>query len=574
MRQNQNIKPSQVIVARSVTTNDSASFVFDTRGYSSASVSAQVLDLIPVRGSSRASTWISEAISNTGFVDVVLIGDSNTGFTQYGICNGLVHAMCTLGASQYATPLYEMWRGSDGSEHGCPSSDGVDREGMKSFGTAANYTSSDRALATSAGGTGNAPSRTQANFTLGSSEVQGFGVAESNALWVPAASTFSDFNLGMQSQNISSAVGESLHKTDALKYRFYYATEATGGSVKIRIYPTGVGSETFDTVSLANTAGELGWKENTTAINAASGRTSLTLHVAGGGVGPSNAITGPGAFFWQTMYRPSQTHGFAVQPFEYYGGRTLTQMATDVSRASGGWLRQYMKAIAQRQTSAGGGSRTVFWIQGGTNLDANAIAARDSVQTIINSVRTAWSAAGYAASDLAFVAHITHQVEDPDALADRRVRLRELTQSNSDLTVIEPQMLESFDEAQSTVSALSHQTISGYHRQCLRWIEALQAHGASAQAPASIVLEHGDTTASFSSISGFTSGTDFSIGSTGSTSRPTVVCNVDMRGRKRYLRLSVKPSQLSDIAAFCVLSDPSDAPISAGDLDTSNRVIK
>ena len=73
------------------------------------------------------------------------------------------------------------------------------------------------------------------------------------------------------------------------------------------------------------------------------------LECAGGGVGASNAITGPGAFFWQTMYRPSQTHGFAVQPFEYYGGRTLTQMATDVSRASGGWLRQYMKESAKAE---------------------------------------------------------------------------------------------------------------------------------------------------------------------------------------------------------------------------------
>ena len=103
MRQNQDIKPSQVLLARSVSTADSASFVFDTRGYSSATLSAQVLDLVPVRGSSRASAWIQDAIDGTNFVDIVLIGDSNTGFTQYGICNGLVNAMCLEGASQYAS---------------------------------------------------------------------------------------------------------------------------------------------------------------------------------------------------------------------------------------------------------------------------------------------------------------------------------------------------------------------------------------------------------------------------------------------------------------------------------------
>lgn len=571
MRYNQELKPSQVVLARSVSTTDSASFVFDTRGYSSATVAAQVLDLVPVRGSARASTWISDAIDGTDFVDIVLIGDSNTGFNQYGICNGLVNAMCLEGASQYASAMFEVWRGSDNSEHGCPSSDGTNREGMRSFGTAASYTSN--ALATSGGAAGNAPATTQSNFSLGSSAVQAFGSAESNALWVAAASTFSDFNLGILAQTAGDAVGESLHVSDEMTYRMYYASEATGGSVKIRIAPTGSGSTTVDTVSLANSAGELAYVENATAIPAAALRTNMTIFVAGGGVGGANAIAGPGAFFWQTVYRPNATSGFAVQPFEYYGGRTLTQIATDISRASGGWLRQYMKAIVQRQLSAGGRGQVVFWIQGGTNLDANAEAARDSVQSVISSIRSAWAAAGYDSDSIAFVSHITHQVDDPDGLADRRVRLRELTQFNDDLAVIEPQMLESFDEAESTDDTV-HQTIAGYNRQCTRWIDALLLHGASTVTPATITIEHSDTTASFSSISGLTSGTDFTISSVGSTSRPTLIASVDMRGKKRYLRLSVKPGQLADIAAYCILAEPSDSPITASEAGASTRVIK
>lgn len=571
MRQNQDIKPSQVLLARSVSTADSASFVFDTRGYSSATLSAQVLDLVPVRGSSRASVWIQDAIDGTNFVDIVLIGDSNTGFTQYGICNGLVNAMCLEGASQYASAMFEVWRGSDNSEHGCPSSDGTNREGMRSFGTAASYTSN--AVATSGGTAGNAPATTQANFTLGGSAVQAFGSAESNGLWVAAASTFTDFNLGILAQTAGAPVGESLHVSDEMTYRLYYASEATGGSVKIRIAPTGSGSTTVDTVNLANSAGNLAYIENTTGIPESALRTNMTIYIAGGGVGGSNAIAGPGAFFWQTVYRPSALSGFAVQPFEYYGGRTLTQMSTDVSRASGGWLRQYMKAIVQRQSSAGGTGRVVFWIQGGTNLDASASDARDSVQSIISSIRSAWSAAGYSADDLAFVSHITHQVEDPDNLADRRVRLRELTQFNDDLTVIEPQMLESFDEAESTDDTV-HQTIAGYNRQCTRWIDALLLHGAASVAPSTVTIEHGDTTAAFSSIPGLTSGTDFSISAVGTTSRPTVIASVDMRGKKRYLRLSVKPGQLADVAAYCVLAEPADSPVTASEAGTSTRVIK
>lgn len=573
MRQNQDIKPSQVLLARSVATTDSASFVFDTRGYSSATLSAQVLDLVAVRGSNRASSWISDVKNTTGFVDIIMIGDSNIGFSQYGISTGLVHALCTVGASQYASCLFEVWNGSHDSEHGCPSADGTNQEGFRSFGDEVNYTSSVAALTTSGGTVGQAPATTRSNFSLGGSQIQAFSNAESNGLFVASGNTFLDVNLGMNNQGIGAAVGESLHRTDEVKFRLYYASEATGGKVWFRILPVGAGSETLEDVSLANSAGELAYIENPNTIPANSSRTSLTFHIAGGGVGAFSAIVGPGAFFWQTVYRPNATSGFAVQPFEYYGGRKLSEMATDVSRASGGWLKQYMKAVVQRQQTPGGLGRVIFWIQGGTNLDSSAVVAAESIQSIINSVRSAWASAGYAADRLAFVANITHQVNDPDNLADRRVRLRELTQFNDDLTVIEPQMLESYAEANATADG-THQTRLGYNRQCRRWVDALILHGASAVTPSTVTIEHGDTTAAFSSIPGLTSGTDFSISSVGTTSRPTVIASVDMRGKKRYLRLSVKPGQLADVAAYCVLAEPADSPVTASEAGTSTRVIK
>lgn len=575
MRRSQEIKPSEVLLSRSVSTNDAASFIFDTRGHASATVVAQVMDLMPIRGSSRASSWISDAVNGEGFVDIVLIGDSNTGFNQYGICNGLVHGMCTAGATQYATALYEIWRGSDNSEHACPSSDGTNREGMRSFGTAANF-ALKQALDTSGAASGGAPDLIKSMFTLGSSPVQAFGSVESNGLWVAAGAgnKFEDFNLGMIAQTAGAAVGDSLELTDALTYRLYYATTATGGSVVIRVQSTGAGTTFQDLVSLNNTNGELGYIENSTAI-AAAARTNLQVYIAGGGVGSSNAITGPGAFFWQTMYRAGASSGFAVTPFEYYGGRTLTQVSSDVSKASGGWLRRHMNAIAERQSELTATRRVIFWIQGGTNLDASAEAARNSVQSIIDSVRSAWSAAGYSASELAFVANVTHQVDDPDGLADRRVRMRELTQVNADLTVIEPQLLESYAEANGTSDTV-HQTIAGYNRQCGRWIDAMLLHGASSVKASTISLEHSDTTAAsgFSTLSGFSGGTDYTISAASSTAAPSVVYNVDMRGKKRYLRVSVKPGQLSDVSAYCVLSDPNDSPITASDISVTNRVIR
>ncbi len=575
MRRSQDIKPSEVVVSRSVSTNDSASFIFDTQGHASATVVAQVLDLMPVRGSKRASTWISDAVDGNGFVDIVLIGDSNTGFNQYGICNGLVHAMCTEGATQYASAMYEVWRGSDLSEHALPSSDGTNRKGMRSFATTADH-ALKQALDTSGGAAGGAPDTIKTNFSLGGSAIQGFGSVESNGLWVAsgAGNKFSDFNLGMIAQNAGAAVGDCLEMTDALTYRLYYSSTDTGGSVVIRVQSATAGTTFQDTVSLANSASQLAYIENSTTI-AAAARTNLQIYIAGGGVGSANAITGPGAFFWQTVYRDGASSGFAVQPFEYYGGRTLTQISTDVSRTASGWLKQYIKAIVQRQQAVASENRVIFWIQGGTNLDASATAARNSVQSIIDTVRSAWSAAGYAASELAFVMNVTHQVSDPDGLADRRAKIRELTQVNPDLTVVEPQLLESFAEADATKDSV-HQTIAGYNRQCGRWIAAMLTHGASSVAASTITLEHSDTTAAsgFSSLSGFSGGTDYTIAAPTSTSRPSVVYNVDMRGRKRYLRVSVKPGQLADVAAYCVLSDPNDSPISAADLSVPNRVIR
>ena len=75
-------------------------------------------------------------------------------------------------------------------------------------------------------------------------------------------------------------------------------------------------------------------------------------------------------------------------------------------------------------------------------------------------------------------------------------------------------------------------------------------------------LEEGDTTSSYSAVS--TGDTDFTIPAA-DTSNPQVVAQfrVDLRARKRYLKLSASPVTTQTITAVAHLSRADDLPVTA-----------
>lgn len=88
-------------------------------------------------------------------------------------------------------------------------------------------------------------------------------------------------------------------------------------------------------------------------------------------------------------------------------------------------------------------------------------------------------------------------------------------------------------------------------------------------------LQHSDASGSgFSAISGFTAGTDWTPSSAGvATNIAKVVYNVDLRGRKRYLKVQVSPNgAITTGVLVCTLTNPSDGRTTAAEIGAAQVV--
>jgi hypothetical protein len=85
--------------------------------------------------------------------------------------------------------------------------------------------------------------------------------------------------------------------------------------------------------------------------------------------------------------------------------------------------------------------------------------------------------------------------------------------------------------------------------------------------PSHVIIEHADdtNTASFAAITTITSGLPTQINSTAVTNQDAfAVVNVDLRGKKRYLRLGLRASSnVATMDAICILDNAGQAPVNA-----------
>lgn len=96
--------------------------------------------------------------------------------------------------------------------------------------------------------------------------------------------------------------------------------------------------------------------------------------------------------------------------------------------------------------------------------------------------------------------------------------------------------------------------------------EPVAAAGTNSAVAIALKLQEGDTTASYSDVSGFVGGTDFTIPTPGNTSDSNVVrFDVSLRGRRRYLNVYATPNAASVIASNVRLGKAEDGPSSASE---------
>lgn len=97
-------------------------------------------------------------------------------------------------------------------------------------------------------------------------------------------------------------------------------------------------------------------------------------------------------------------------------------------------------------------------------------------------------------------------------------------------------------------------------------ITVLRGSNASTVFASTLKIEEGDTTASYSAVPGFTSGTDLTLPTVADTVGTSVVkLDVNTAARKRYLKVTATPAASMPVAITGRLSRGENAPTSASE---------
>lgn len=390
-----------------------------------------------VAGNSRAGKFLRDAVNRVDSVDIVTIGDSNTGYGDYGHTVGLDYAMRVgYGIPPYATPMqttqYQDWGVNNNRQ------DGYWGNGVHvGFGDSTGGSNCTKLSTAKAASNADA---------VGFVSYIGFDPNASNYLkhngfrfdnaFVAAGTTYldttagrnyvkllttSELNLGdcnLANPMNPSNIGAPQVGGVSAQYRFVYGTFATsGGSFKLRVMNE---STTQLAVSPTTILTSGGYGYATTKLDFTTPTATYTSNVLDAASiknvwaswsGQNQAgltVNGPFVGIWQSIIRKN-FKGYAISNLIYWGGATAENLATYVS-GIGKNLESYLKEIRERQIEAGGSGRAIIKVMSGINestsdggglvTTASGIAGWQSIKTTVSN---AWVAMGGSLENLAFI---------------------------------------------------------------------------------------------------------------------------------------------------------------------------
>lgn len=391
-------------------------------------------------GSSRARRFVRDCIDGDDGVDLVWVGDSNTGYNGYGWCDGFAGGLTRAGARMYATSAYTA--GNEYGTAGYRSQQWTYMGQDPLGGVIANYSSLSASSSASTTlkmtmGRGNG------SLTIDASAYEGGAIDGANdiqnewAIWMFARGYDGQFTepcpIGLDNQlvwrgQVNIGSGGHLHA--------HWLTLANA-----QLHP----KQTFNTVSALSTA----WDTLEYTLPAGSRLSGMTaaatgvkVALAGSGVGPANKLTGPIRFGLHSVYTARK--GYSSSMFEWRTSATLSNIFTDVTNAAtaASSLSNFLRYVRERQVAAGGSGRVVFCLQGGVNSTdwspSNAALVLGRVNSTLAAVRSVWSAAGYDSDDLAFMVMCSHPVDASDAsLSTLRDAMRDEYVNSDDVLFVD-----------------------------------------------------------------------------------------------------------------------------------------
>jgi hypothetical protein len=104
--------------------------------------------------------------------------------------------------------------------------------------------------------------------------------------------------------------------------------------------------------------------------------------------------------------------------------------------------------------------------------------------------------------------------------------------------------------------------------------EKVAAAGTNSAVALVLKLQHGDSTSSYSDLSGYVGGTSFTIPTPANTTSDVVVrFDVDLRGKKRYLKVVATGNATGSVYSVARLGKPEDGPDTATEKGASVAVV-
>jgi hypothetical protein len=402
-----------------------------------------------VYGSSAATNFLRDAAGGADSVDVITIGDSNTGYSYLGAGGGgggwtraWLRNMNAFGIQTYSSPLMPLMANS-----GVTLTTQTVRDEDGTISTIAGYFSNVSAPYTNV----------QRGSTAGPADVTNMAVPATTFL--PHALTGFDYCYvasGVSVQTFSqlngtypggAAPSPALPTWNqpgtALRYRVTHVQSSTsGGSLNLTAYRVTSGSY----FALATT--------NASTYNAAGYvRTASDMPFTMPSTSPASAIifgwnyigfaTGPAHVLYDCVYKV--TKGCAVNQLHYGSGQssaTISGVITGSTASNRTFLRTYFSEIVARQVAAGGSGRVIISINSGINSAVGGYTFVGYMDAMISTLTAEWSAAGFDSSKLAFVVSATHPLDGYSSatealLAEDRQWLNSWAPANRNVTALD-----------------------------------------------------------------------------------------------------------------------------------------
>ena len=404
---------------------------------------------------------LSQLASGAGWLDILVIGDSNAGYSDAtgarGYSGGLYDALLDtsgLNVKEYATGLGEPIA-SSGTNY------------LRNGATGENQTAQFMAVAaTASGGTwGSATafsgSPLSSVFYPGSSGYElrfpATGITK-DAAYLDTTANNGAYNSNWFALNADTTnYPNALNCNHAATFAIHYAVLANQASARMQgwVYQVSGGTTIAGNAgftSVANATGSVVTGTVKYSYGAASRSKLYGLYSLSGTNGKLGVL-------WRSYYRTQQP-GMSITNLQAYSGGTTVQIAGSFSESTGckrSTLKTYLKYLVDRQTECGGAGCVLVFCNMGVN-DQNELLPTSTYATyatgMVDQFTTAWAELGYARDRLAIVLTVSHgySAETPFDPAETYLSVKNALSGRQDVTVVDINTLYS-------ASALSAQSL-------------------------------------------------------------------------------------------------------------------